>query len=214
MSRLLALLLACCFTLPLVGCNDKEDPTGPESPGIVEPVTPDNLVANFKTAYDAMDLASYRDDVLAAGYRFLLQAETVEEYGLPDSTLSRADEVAVAGAMFTGQANNDGQILSAVEIQAFQPQGAWMSVPPDDPNFGDVTGAKVRTYSVLVNFSLQGDTRYEVSGLQLIYVVPDTVTTDGTPIIRFRLLGQLDLTGDGPKGVDSLSWSDVKALWY
>jgi hypothetical protein len=88
-----------------------------------------------------------------------------------------------------------------------------LTVEPDDALFGGVAGAKVRTYSVLLTFDLGGDSRYEVSGLQLFYVVPDTVVVDGVRVPDYRLLGQLDLTGAGPKGVDSLSWSDVKALW-
>lgn len=214
MPRLLTLLIACCLVLPLAACNDKDDPTGPEPPITVEPRTPDGLIADFRAAYAARDLAAYRDGVLAPAYRFPVQAATVEELSLPDSTLLFADDVAIAEAMFTGQPNLDGEVLTGITIDTLQPQGGWIPVPAGDPYFGGVAGAQVRTYTLLFYFELQNDGRYEVSGLQFFYVVPETLMSDGRPVVRHRLLGQIDLTGDDAKAVDNLSWSDVKAQWW
>lgn len=214
MSRRFALLFACCLVLPLAACNDKDDPTGPEPPVTVEPRTPDGLMADFSAAYAARDLAAYRDGVLAPAYRFPMQAATVDEFSLPDSTLLFAHEVAIVEAMFSGQPGSEGEVLTGITIDTLQPQGGWLPVSDDDPYFGGVAGAQVRTYSLLFFFELTQDNRYEVGGLQMFYTVPETLLSDGEPVVRHRLLGQIDLTGDDPKAVDNLSWSDVKARWW
>jgi hypothetical protein len=178
----------------------------------VQPRTPDGLIADFRAAYAARDLAAYRDGVLAPAYRFPVQAVTVELLSLPDSTLLFADEVAIAEAMFGGQPNLDGEVLTGITIDTLQPQGGWNPVAAGDPYFGGVAGAQVRTYTLQFTFELQNEGRYDVSGPQLFYVVPETLLSDGEPVVRYRLLGQVDLTGN--KGVDSLSWSGVKARWW
>ncbi len=201
MSRLLGLLAACCLVLPLAGCNDQDDPSGPEVPGPCFE-TPDALVAAFLVLYTGQDLATYRDNLLAPDYLFVLQPQTVVDFELPDDVFTFADEAAIAAAMFSGQLNARGEVLDSIEVQEFTPQGTWLDVEATDPNFGDVPGARVRTYAITMVFNIVGEQRYEVSGLQLIYVTGDNC----------HLLGQVDLTGDG-KGTEAASWSDIKALW-
>ena len=74
--------------------------------------------------------------------------------------------------MFSGQPNDAGRVISTdIEIQVLQPQGAWLPVPEADPYFGDVPGALVRNYNMLIYFNMQGDFRYEVQGEQIFFVV-------------------------------------------
>jgi hypothetical protein len=179
------------------------------------PDTPNQLMQNFVTAYENMDLGPYRDEILSPNYTFVLLPETVEEFELPDNLYEHADEVAISQHMFTGQPNRNGRVLANIEIQVLQPQGTWLTVPPSDPYFGGFPGAIFRNYSLLFYFNTQGDFRYEIYGNQLFYVSVETVMHDGVMTPRYLLLGQLDLTSGYwvNKATESMTWSSVKALW-
>jgi hypothetical protein len=198
-SRETGLLLLMMLLLASGGCIFSPDDTGGDNPveppvGLPFPDTPDKLIANFKTVYSAMDINRYRDEILSPDYTFVLQAETVEEFQLSDNIYEYADEVAIADKMFSGQPNLQDRVLSAIEIQTLQPQGAWLPVPANDPYFGGFPGARFRNYSLLFYFNMQGDFRYEVRGDQLFYVTADTVMHNGVMTPRYKLLGQLDQT--------------------
>jgi hypothetical protein len=213
------LLLAAAFTgllLAAAGCKDNDGPGPIVVPQYVLPFpdTPDRLMANFKTAYTTMDLDAYRDEVLRPDYTFVLQNETVERFGLPDNLFGFEDEGLITEKMFAGQPNEEGKVLSDIEIQVLHPQGAWLPVPEADPYFASVPGTLVRNYNILIYFNMQGEFRYEVQGDQLFYVAPDTVLHDGALTPRYRLRGQLDQTARLlDKGTESSTWGTVKALF-
>jgi hypothetical protein len=179
------------------------------------PGTPDQIIQNFVTAYGAMDVDLYRDEILSPDYTFILQAETVEEFGLPDNLYEYTDEVAIAEHMFSGQPNLEGRVLTDIEIQVLQPQGTWFPVPANDPYFGGFPGVHVRNYAVLIYFNCQGEFRYEVQGDQLFYVTSEEVMHNGYMTPRYWLLGQLDQTGAAPWALltESTTWGAVKVIW-
>jgi hypothetical protein len=213
LRSLFAIVIVSAALVAVTGCKDKDDPVVPQVPEYVLPFpdTPNQLMANFKTAYGDMDLAVYRDEVLADTYDFVLQDATVEEFGLPDNLFDRADELRITGKMFAGQPNDLGSVISSIDIQSLEPRGAWLAVPETDAYFGDA-GTLVRNYNVLIYFNMQGDFRYEISGDELFYVSPDTVMHDGAMTPCYRLRGQLDQTSVN-KGTESETWSGVKALF-
>jgi hypothetical protein len=215
MTRRLVIFVACALLLTVAACKDNDDPVAPHTPAdtLPFPDTPDQLMANFKTAYAGMDLVPYRDEVLNPDYAFILQDATREEFGLPDNIFDHADEIRIAGKMFSGQPNSLGQVFSAIEVQSLHPQGAWLAVAEDDPYFGGV-GALVCDFNVLIYFNVRGDFRYEIRGDQLFYVVADTVLHDGVMTPRFSLRGQLDQTSIVPsKATEAMTWGTVKALF-
>jgi len=178
--------------------------------------TPDRLVDNFLFTYQAMDIDLYRDDILSENYIFLLQAETVEEFELQDNIYEYDDELAIAQKMFSGQPDQNGVVLSTIEIQSLQPQGGWYDVPANDPYFGGYPGARFRNYNILSYFNAQsGWFRYEVQGNVLFYVTSEEVMHDGVLTPQYRLLGQLDQTSFwlNGKATESTTWSDVKAMF-
>lgn len=200
--------LAMGLALAVTACNDKDDPAAPQTPACFP--TANALVSALVTSYQSTNLAFYRDDLLAPEYAWVLHPQTIDDLDLPYETLTRAQEAAIATAMFGGEPNVDGGVLGAIEVLTFQPQGAWQAVADDDPYFGDVAGAIMRSYEVALVFHLSGDLRYDVRGLQLLYVTGDFC----------HLLGQVDFTGDAGKidddeerGVEAASWSSVKMLW-
>lgn len=205
--------LAAALTMT-TGCNDKDDPTGPSAPeyALPFPDTPEQLMANFRTALTERDLAAYRDEVLADEYEFILQDATREDFGLPDNVLDRADELAIAEKMFTGQRNSLNQAISSIEVPTMQPQGVWTAVPETDLYFGDVPGALVCDFNILAYFNMQSYFRYEVRGLQRFYAVPDNRMYEGTLTPCYRLRGQIDGSMTG-KATEGQTWGGVKALF-
>lgn len=199
----------------VVGCGDEDDviaPPPPDLPPIAD--TPDELMANYQIAYSDMNIAAYRDAVLADTYEFILRDETVEEFEIPDGEFDLDEELAITEKMFSGQANAEGKVLTDIEIQVFQPDGTWQPVAPSDPHFGTVPGALSRMYSVLIYFNVQGDFRYKIHGSQVFYVVADTIMHQDTPTQCYRLRGQLDLSSILPKrAVENTTWSELKALY-
>lgn len=199
LSRNLSMLLLMMLLLASGGCifspddDGGDDPIDPP-PTLPFPDTPDKLIANFKTVYTAMDINLYRDEVLSPDYTFVLQASTVEEFGLSDNIYEFEDEVAIVEHMFSGVPNRDGKVLTDIEIQVLQPEGAWLAVPANDPYYGGFPGAKFRNYTMLFYFNVQGDFRYEVQGNQLFYVTAEEEMHNGVMTPRYRLLGQIDQT--------------------
>jgi hypothetical protein len=177
------------------------------------PNTPSQCMQNFVTAYEAMDLGSYRDEILSPDYTFVLLPETVEEFDLPDNLYEHADEIAISEHMFSGRPNAEGRVLANIQIQVLQPEGVWLPVPVNDPYFGGYPGAIFCNYSLLMYFNIQGNFRYEIQGNQLFYLAAETIRHDGVMTPRYLLLGQRDLAGWSNKATESTTWSSVKALW-
>jgi hypothetical protein len=202
-SRAMSLLVMMLLLLAAGGCifspdDDGNDNPPPPEPTLPWPDTPDKLMDNFETVYTGMDLVGYREEVLSPHYTFVLQNETVEEFQLPDNLYEFSEDVAIHDKMFSGQPNSDGKVLTDIEIQELQPEGAWLPVTATDPYFGGYPGAKFRNYSLLFYFNVQGDFRYEVRGNSLFYVTADTLMHNGVMTPRYRLLGQLDQTSAQP----------------
>jgi hypothetical protein len=197
-SRVLGLLMMLLLMLASGGCIFSPDDAGGPDPIVEDPLPfpddPDQLIANFKTVYSGMDHTRYRDEILSPDYTFVLQVETVEEFGLSSNIYEYADEVAISAKMFSGLPNLRGKVLTAIEMQVLQPEGAWLPVAANDPYFGGFPGARVRNYSMLFYFNSQDAFRYEVRGNQMFYVTADTVMRNGVMTPRYKLLGQLDLT--------------------
>lgn len=199
----------------IAGCSgDDDSQAGPNAPAyrLPFPDTPDQLIANFQIALTTLDLAAYRDEILADRYEFILQGPTVQEFGLPDGVFDRVEELAIVQRMFTGQPNEAGKVLTAIEVQSLQPHGPWLEVPQADVYFRDLPGALVRNYDLVIYFHLQDDSRYEVRGQQLFYATPDVRLFEGAMTQCYRLRGQLDAcTLSSRDQTEMMTWGAVKA---
>ena len=216
-SCALPMLATLCVLAALIpGCKSDDGPTGvPLTPELPVADTPDQLIANFAAVYAGLDLAIYRDDILADQYAFVLQPETVDAFDLPANRLDRDDELVIASHLFGGTPSRTGEALGGIVFESLQPQGAWQPVAENDPFFPGLPGALVRSYTLAISFGTVGDAIYTVAGDQLFYVVAQTVPRDGVPTTRYLLRGQVDLTtGELRKGVEPLTWGDVKAMWW
>ena len=153
----------------IAGCKDNDDPSRAErrrSTGLPFPDTPDQLMANFQTALTSMDLAAYRDEVLADRVRAsCCRAATVEEFGLPDGVFDRVEELAIVAEDVhrPAQRGRPGARRPSRSSPCSR-KAPGCRCPAPDLYFGDIPGALVRNYNLLIYFNLQGEFRYEVRG--------------------------------------------------
>lgn len=211
-----AAVLLAVVALTISGCSDDDPSTkpNPQSYRLPFPDTPDQLMANFQTAVATRDLDAYRDEILADQYEFILQNQTVQQFGLPRAVLDRSAELAITQKMFSGQPNEDGRVLAAIDFQIFQPHGPWMPVPAADGYFQAIPGALVRNFDLVIVFDMQGDLDYEIQGQQLFYAIPDIRLRDGNMVQCYRLRGQLDACSlVSPDQTAAATWGSVKAQY-
>lgn len=199
----------------VVGCSDEDEPAAPQPTAPTGYENPQRLIQVLEVVLTEPDGMDYLGSLLDTDFRFVLDPVTVEAFGLPDSTLDRAQEIAVVQRMFAGEENSRGQTLAAVEFARCQPQGPWLPVPAGDPRFALVTGDLYCRYDVLLYFNMNGDFRYESCGSQVFVVAADTTLVDGEPVVRFKLSGQIDLTisKTSARATDTITWSAFKAQY-
>lgn len=215
-SRLHLLLLPATLLLAgliLGGCSEDEPPVYPPQP-IVEPQTPDELVAGFLTAYGKMDVESYLD-LLDPEYLTILQTDTTLEFPDLGVSLDFAEEERIHMRMFSGEAVTDpeGEFRPAViniVFNHFQILGSW-SATDDAENFPDSQWA---LYEVAIEFDRgQNFSALDVEGTVKIYARAHTKNVDGTDVTHYLMAGMKDLTSSGAKGVNSTPWGSVRAYY-
>ena len=86
-----------------VGCGSDKNPGSPD-PGLTYPYpdTPDQLMANFKAAYDQMDAQGYDEEILRPNFVFKFAEDTPEPISGPTGLLTREQELTISTNMFSG----------------------------------------------------------------------------------------------------------------
>ena len=221
-SRTLSMLSLAALAFLVVGAGgcifspDSDDGgpgTGPGPDPYPFAGTEDQLMANFKTAYDEMDRNVYVDDVLYDEFHFVF---TEGSPYAPAGGWDRGAEVESVTSMFAGNAGWDevaGVSKAGVQDISFSQLlrlNDWEDVPLNDPVF---PGARKALYDVEIVFYLDtGSNTITVAGQQLFYVMSEQVEVDGVMKTRWRLFGQTDLSADG-KANEAMTWSIVKVLY-
>lgn len=159
------------------------------------PDTPDKLIANFQTVYEDRDLLKYTEAILHQQYKFILQDQTVEDFGLPDEIYEYEDEVQIATKLFSESPGRDGNVISQIDVDIMQPQGVWQPVDDSDQYFGGIENAQKRTYNVRLVFFVQGENlQLIVEGTVIFYVAGTPTEHQGQTKLYHQLLGQWDFT--------------------
>lgn len=217
MIQRLAIDAALASLLLLVACGDvtSPDPAGGDKrsdtpvlaridshwlgsglPPVATPSTADELVAAFVEAHDTQD-PELLDRLLDEDYLFLRADGDV---------YTRTVDLSLTTKMMVGRAGQDGLRIAAMQTEYLQPVGTWSSVSAADPYFGGVAGAMSRPYSARLAYTVDGQSLILfVEGLVIFYAVPDGD--------EYRLLGLLDMTYGRPSRTESVSWSELKALF-
>jgi len=197
-------LLPLLLVLPLLaagGClfspDDDNSPPGGGggNEGLPFPGTPDQLIENFQTVYEARDFLVYTEQILHPQYTFVLQEQTVEDFGLPDNLYEYEDEVVIAQKLFSESPGSNGQVITQIDVERMQPQGVWQDVDDSDQYFGGIENAQRRTYDVKLVLFVQGQNlQLIVEGNVIFYVAGTEVEYQGQTRLYYQLLGQWDFT--------------------
>lgn len=206
--------LVVLLTIAAAGCLFSPDPKTHEVPPLPVapfPDTPDQLMANFKTAYTGLAIADYRS-VLHPGYVFIFRLQDL----LPGASdrFTCAEELAVAVKMFSGLPIERpwGMTLpaiSSIQFTTLNRAGPWTEVGLEDPDFPNTNRA---LFEIQLTFSRADANTIIVTGLQEFYVSARDSLVDGVLKPFYQLRGQRDLSGDS-KGVEGDSWGAVKCLY-
>jgi hypothetical protein len=206
--------LVVLLTIGAAGCLFSPDPKThevPLPPAPPPPDTPDQLMANFKTAYTGLDIADYRL-VLHPDYVFIFRLRDV----LPGASdrFTCAEDLAVAEKMFSGlPIERPGDMtlpaISSIQFTTFNRAGPWTEVGLEDPDFPNTKRA---LYDIELTFSRAGANTIIVNGQQEFFVASRDTVVSGVAKQYCQLQGQRDLSGES-KGVEGDSWGAVKCLY-
>jgi hypothetical protein len=199
----------------LSACSDDDVVAPKDDPvPIVEPVTEDQVMSNFRTAYEDMD-SGLLLSLLHPDFELLLQASTIEQFPNLGPTLDHAEETRSAQRMFSGEpvTNSAGDVIAAVSSISFnilEQQGTWMTNGPTDP----FPNARSALFDVQFLFDRAGNSTLPVQGQIKFHLSHRDTVINGQTKIYFTMIGQQDLTNSGKMGVEATSWGSIKALYW
>jgi hypothetical protein len=182
------------------------------SPQLPFPDTPDQLMANFQTIYETMDVDAYLE-IMHPDFLTILQESTTEEFPDVGTTLDVTEESRIHERMFSGEAVTDpnGDFVPGVRnisFAVFRAQGAWAMSPGSDI----IPNAEWAPFDVYVWFDRgQEFSTLRVDGTIKFYVTSRDSLHQGTTKKYYQMIGQVDLTGF--KAVETTNWGSVKALF-
>lgn len=205
----------------LAGCGGEES-TQPKGPPL--PATPDDLIREFKAAYDVhnLDLIS---DLLTEDFVFQFSPRDVAVAGT-DSAWSRDEEIACAERMFGGAIGVylDGTPRASIDliypfgVILFPRDSAWTA--RSDPPYA---GALSRVYDAGMQIQFEDGSLDIVQGRQEFFVTDGVTTEDGLPrdgyaFAFWRDIGvdtvyAVEMAGGGKAALHTASWGWVKALF-
>jgi hypothetical protein len=211
---LILVVAALAGMMILAGCSDDDDPVvvpDPDPP--IGPASLHELMSQFVTAYENMDLDNYLA-LLDPEFLMILGDETIIDFPDVGTTLDITKEERIHQRMFSGEqlTDPDGNFLpgtSAIVFQVFMALAEW--VPSDDED--QFPGTVWAPFELDLLFDRgQSFSTLKVEGTVKIYARAHEAEVDGTTIAYYLMAGMVDLTGYG-KGTESGSWGSVKALY-
>jgi hypothetical protein len=217
MRKTLACMLGTVVLVSAItaGCGDGGNPGSVVIPYPM-PGTADQLMFNFKSAYDRMNVDEYRN-ALHPDFVFVFADGSPVA---PDAGyFTRDEDLQSTTRMFDGEQGHDPDGLPKpgvrdIEFTEMTRLTAWEDVPEDDARF---PGAVRALYDVQVVFYLDTESTSTITvGTQQMFYLKsvDEEQTDGSAEPHFYMIGQQDLDGRVSASIDTYSWSEVKALYY
>ena len=172
--------------------NDEEQREKPPATEYPWPGSPEQLMANFSTAYSEMDINQYRE-ILHPDFIFKFLATDLEQIEVPGGDRwFRVDELESTTKMFNGSPGWDGENtvpgISDITFELFDQDGVWGET---DDNV-DFPGTQRAVYNVQVSFLRAGNATIQVKGQALFYVTAKDSTNGGLPAQYYQLQGWVD----------------------
>lgn len=211
-----ALALALAGLILAATACDSTDAPGPD-PAVIgpDPVTPDQLIQHFQSAYESMDAPGLMS-LLDPDFVTILQQSTINSFPDVGSTLDVGEEQRIHERMFSGHDVTDpyGMLVPAVTAITFEilaRQGPWNISPDTDP----IPNTANALYDVLVLMD-RGSSRSRLKTIGSIrfYVTSRDTVIGGAVRSIYRMRGQRDLTLDQKAASEEyVAWGTVKALF-
>jgi hypothetical protein len=156
--------------------------------------TEDQLMMNFRTAYEEMDFNAYQD-ILHPDFITILQPDTQEEFPDVGPTLDVAEELRIAERMFAGQpvTDPDGNLvpgITSIDFQTYEQRVTWATSQANDV----IPNARFALYDVIFRFERPGYSTLEVTGQIKFYVAGRDSFHNGADRTFWQMIGQQDLT--------------------
>jgi hypothetical protein len=185
------------LALSIGGCFDSGDPEDTDPPPVAYPFpdTVEQLMTNFRDAYDSMNITEY-DNVLHEDFRFIFAEGSDID---PDGYFTREEDLLSTTHMFNGEQgmSDIGEIKPGVRDIDFrlltQLSPTWEVVPESDVDF---PGASRAIFDVELVFNLRddGNSTITIDSQQCFYVQsePEEIAGGGSRL-RYYLIGHRDL---------------------
>ena len=220
MIRVAWVLTAILASLLVSGCSNSTDPVD-EGPEYLDYSTPDNVIDNFVTAWNEMDIAEYRDVILYAGDPLTREEDYYAEfkfyfidYYSEGLLWNLEEEQTHTQALFSGDPGSGG-ITPGVESVSLRFNAAGLWTAPDNPIevFEDEYPIGTRYCTYLTDMTIILTDTIEGSDVNVL-LVRSTVRFYVIPVEggEYRLWKWIDIEG-GFRVAGTSSWSDVKVLW-
>ena len=197
----------------LAGCSDDDDPVLVIPEPAIGPESADELVRQFVSAYEAMDVDQYQV-LLDPDFLMILQEVTTEEFPSVGTSLDYLDEERIHTRMFSGELLSDpnGLIVPGVqdiEFTRIRALGVWS--PTDDVDRFPATEWAPFEVEILWDRG-QSFWTSKVAGTVKIYARANEIEVGGTQKTYYTMAGMVDLT-NLHKSSESSTWGGVKALF-
>jgi len=177
------------------------------------PDTADQLMENFQTIYETMDVDEYVK-LMHPDFLTILQEETINEFPDVGPTLDVLEEQQIHKHMFSGNdgADPNGDFRPGVDVISFhllEQMAAWEMSSGDDL-IPDTEWAPFE-----VEFQFDRGQEYptlNVEGMIKFYVTSVEFQFQSVDMQFYQMIGQVDLT-NSVKASEGTSWGTVKALF-
>jgi len=175
--------------------------------------TPDQVVANFRTAYEMLAV-DHLDDLTGSFFRMELQQTTIDRYPAVGPTVNSFEESVIHRRMFSGRefVNDEQEVLppvAAVEFQVLDRSQDWeetMGFPFQNTLMAhydvDILFHRGDELSTL---RTRGQIRFHVAGRDSFY--------EGEDRTFYEMVGQVDLTTED-KALEAALFGDIKARYW
>lgn len=209
------LALAACLCLA-IACDEKDNPAGSGDQTPAYPKTPAELITQyFPAVYSQMDSTAYAG-LLDPSYLFELLPFSPDPTD-PPAWWDLTEEMAIAGNMFSGRLNNDGQKVDRITLSMTVKTNLVDNTPYPNKPEGEAWHKVTAFVDLLVVVEdprdPEGVINYVVSSDQIFTVRPDPSHDDGWIVYKQTDQEPINKTGDSEASTQSESWSGVKSLF-
>lgn len=199
-------------------CSDDDIlPTPPPSPPATDeifPGTEDQLLENFRAAYEDRDNTSLQK-VLQSDFVTFLQMQTQAEFPEVGPTLDLSEELRIAQRIFSGQHHTGGSGnlvpgISTISFQTFTRRDPWSTSPAS----GALPNTRFAFFDVAIHFDRPGYSTLRSEGQIKFTVAGRDSVHNGVLRTYWQMVGQQDLTHMSLKAVEEVAWGSLKALYW